>query len=230
MSDYCVHCGNTGVTWDGKICSCRHNQSSIYDSVNCLDIPEQYRNIVFIKGLVPLDIDPSYATFLDTVHSNINLGKWGNKNLLIASPIAHSKTIMAYSAINCMFRAGISVFPIFDVLEISRILTDMDMGKESVYDVSQPERVLTVPILFAKIPRSPRWDVYDNIALLIDRRVRRGTSTILLYDGTREQLIRNDKQEVLTGMFGNGYFGTIEIKSWGISNSKKDIDFEENIG
>ena len=167
-----------------------------------------------------MDIDPSYATFLDTVHSNINLGKWGNKNLLIASPIAHSKTIMAYSAINCMFRAGISVFPIFDVLEISRILTDMDMGKESVYDVSQPERVLTVPILFAKIPRSPRWDVYDNIALLIDRRVRRGTSTILLYDGTREQLIRNDKQEVLTGMFGNGYFGTIEVKSWGISNSK----------
>lgn len=230
MSDYCVLCGNTGVTLDGKVCSCKHNQHSIYDSVSCLDIPEQYRNISFVKGLVPMDIDPSYATFLDTVHSTINLGKWNNKNLLIASPVAHSKTIMAYSAINSLFRAGLPVFPIFDILEISRILTDMDMGKTSVYDITNPERVLTVPILFAKIPRSSRWEVFDSLSLLIDRRVRRGVSTILLYDGTHEQLVRNDRQETLVGMFGNGYFGTIEVKSWGLSNTKKDIDFEENIG
>lgn len=227
---YCVLCGDTGVKLDGTPCECRHNISTVYDSVNCLDIPEQYRNIMFNKGLVPHDIDFSYAQFLDDVHTKIVVGKWANHNLCIASPIAHSKTVMGYSCLNALFRAGISVFPICDVLEISRILSDMDMGRASVYDIDQPERVLTVPILFAKIPRTSRWEVFDCISLLIARRVRRNNSTILLYDGTWQHLINSDKNEILTGMMGNGNFGTIEVRTWNYNTSKRNIEFEENIG
>lgn len=227
---HCVLCGDTGVKYDGTPCECQHNIQSIYDSVNCLDIPEQYRGILFNKGLVPMDINSNYAEYLDSVHTSITLGKWTTRNVLIASPIGHSKTIMAYSCINALFRAGISIFPIYDVLELYRVLTDMDLGKSNIYKIDEPEKIISVPILFAKIPRVSRWEVYDCVALLIDRRTRRGLSTILLYDGTWAQLINNDRNEVVSGMMGNGNFGTIEVKSWASMNTKQEIQFEENLG
>ena len=227
---HCALCGDSGIKWDNTPCSCRHNISSIYDSVNCLDIPEQYRGILFNKSLVPMDVDRSYSEFLESVHTSITTGKWHNRNLCIASPISHSKTIMAYSCINAMFRGGVSIFPIYDVLELYRIITDMDLGKTNVYKVDEPEKIISVPILFAKIPRISRWEVYDCVALLIDRRVRRGLSTIFLYDGSWTQLLNNDRNEILIGMKGNGTFGTIEVKSWNILETKKEIMFEDNLG
>ncbi len=228
--EHCVLCGDTGIDRDGNPCSCRRNIQSFFDSVNCLDIPEQYRNVLFNKNLIPTDIQSTYAAYLDELHTSINLGKWSNHNVCICSPISHGKTIMAYSCINNMFRAGISIFPVYDVLELYRIMTDMDLGKNCVYSVQEPERILSVPILFAKIPRISRWEVYDCVSLLVDRRVRRGVSTILLYDGTWTQLISNDHNDILTGMQGSGNFGTIEVKSWSLSLKTKDIKFEDNIG
>lgn len=227
---HCVKCGDTGITWDMQPCTCRHNVTSIYDGVSCLDIPEQYRNILFNKSLVPMDMDKGYAEFLDSVHTSITLGKWGNHNLCIASPISHSKTIMAYSCINALFRAGIDIFPIYDVLELYRIITDMDLGKKGVYEISEPEKIVSVPILFAKIPRVSRWEVYDCISLLVDRRVRRGVSTIFLYDGTWQHLVNNDKNDIISGMAGNGSFGTIEVKSWNSIVKMTGIQLDENIG
>lgn len=227
---HCVKCDNTGIQWDGTPCDCEYSVQSIYDSVSCLDIPEQYRNILFNKSLVPTDIDKSYADYLESLHTSIILGKWSNHNVCIASPIGHSKTVMAYSCINALFRAGISIFPIYDVLEIYRVLTDMDLGKKNIYDIAEPEKIISVPILFAKIPRVSRWEVYDCISLLIDRRVRRGLSTILLYDGVWSHLIKNDRNEILTGMMGTGNFGTIEVKTWNLNITKVDVQFEDNLG
>lgn len=232
MSNYCPLCGNTGIDINGNPCTCRINIKSFYDRVSCLDIPEQYRGVKFNKLLVPNDIDESYANYLQTVHDDIIKMSWITKNAILCSPINHSKSILAYSCIESLFRQGVPTFPIFDVLELKRILTDLDLGKQPFYDVIEPERALTVPILFVKIPRVVSYDVYDSAALLLDRRVRRNNSTIFIFDGTWNQLIFKDKQGIISGLAGDGTFGSLIVKSYGLkeTNGLPDIKLDEDKG
>lgn len=230
---YCPDCMGTGVDIDNNVCHCRFNAKSFYDTVSCLDIPEQYRGIAFNKSLLPKDLPESYANYLQEVYDTIFTGKWKQKNVVIASPIGHGKTILAYSCIEVLFRNGIPTFPVYDVLEVKRILTDMDLCRKQLYEVENPEMLITVPILFVKIPRVNTWEVYDVISLILDRRVRRGNSTIFLYDGSWQQLVYNDKNGILTGLVGDGSYNTLESKSWFVqssSTSEKEIILPENVG
>lgn len=228
---YCIKCGNTGIDIDGNVCSCRFNAQSFYDTVSCLDIPEQYRGIRFNQSLVSTDMPEGYAKMLQEIHNKITTGKWGFKNVVLASPIGHSKTILAYSCLEVLFRNGEVTFPVFDVLELKRILTDMDLCRKQVYEVEEPERVITSSLLFVKIPRVTSWEVYDTIALLLDRRVRRGNSTIFIYDGSWSELIYNDKHNVLTNLMGDGYYNTLEVQSWNaISQPTKELKVQDNLG
>lgn len=228
---YCTKCGNTGIDIDGNPCSCRFNVKSFYDTVSCLDIPEQYRGIRFNSSLVASDMQEGYAKMLQDIHDKILTGKWGFKNVVLASPIGHSKTILAYSCLESLFRHGETTFPVYDVLEIKRILTDMDLCRKPLYEVDQPERVITSRILFVKIPRVTSWEVYDTIALILDRRVRRGNSTIFIFDGSWSDLVYNDKHNVLTGLMGDGYYNTLDVQSWNaIMQPKKELIVEENLG
>lgn len=231
-SNYCTKCGNTGIDIDGQPCSCRFNAKSFYDTVTCLDIPEQYRGIAFSKFLVAKDIHESYGEYLEKLHDDITSTKLKHKNICICSPVGHSKSIFAYSVIESLFRYGIPTFPVFDVLEIKRILLDTDLCRKQFYDIEKPELLFDSPYVFIKIPRVPTWEVYDTISVILDRRVRRGNSTIFLYGGTWEQLIRGDKQEVLVNLIGDGNFNTLEVKTWFIDNSNKVTELltETNIG
>jgi hypothetical protein len=230
---YCIKCGNTGINIDGDVCECRVNVKSFYDTVSCLDIPEQYRGIAFNSILVPKDLHESYAKYLQSVYDSVLTGKWRQHNVVIASPIGHSKTILAYSCIEVMFRAGIPTFPVYDILELKRMLLDMDLCRKSLYNIDEPELIVTAPILFVKIPRMSNWEIYDTIAMLLDRRVRRGNSTIFLYDGSWNQLTYGDKNNILTGLVGDGNYNTIEVKSWFVSSEptiEKEITLPDNIG
>lgn len=230
---YCVLCGNTGINIDGDVCSCRFNAQSFYDTVSCLDVPEQYRGISFNKSLVPKDLHESYANYLQEVYNTILSGKWSQHNVVIASPIGHSKTILAYSCLEILFRNGIPTFPVYDVLEIKRMLLDMDLCRKSIYEVENPELIMTVPILFVKIPRLSNWEIYDMISIILDRRVRRGNSTIFLFDGSWQQLVYGDKNNILTGLVGDGNYNTLESKSWYVAPTEKkehEIVLPENVG
>lgn len=235
MSDskYCPKCGNTGVDIDGNPCECKFNVQSFYETVSCLDIPEQYRGVLFSTVLVRKDIDASYASYLQSIYDSITAMRWKFHNLCLCSPIGHSKTILAYSCIENLFRHGIATFPVFDVIEIKRILLDMDLCRKQLYEVEKPEMLIKAPILFVKIPRIPTWEVYDTISVILDRRVRRGNSTIFLYDGYWEQLIKYDKQNVLIGLLGDGTYNTLEPKTWYVNKPETgdpEIQLEDNIG
>lgn len=230
MFNYCPDCGGSGIDINGDVCHCRMNVQTFYDSVSCLDIPEQYRGLAFNSALVPTDVNESYASFLQDIHDSIVAGKYKDRNVVIASPINHSKTILAYSCIEVLFRGGVPVFPVYDLLELKRMLTDMDLCRKSVYDVEEPERIITVPILFVKIPRITSWEVYDIFSMLLDRRVRRGNSTIFLYDGTWGQFIYNDKNDIAKGLVGDGTYNTVEVKSWSSQIEEGYTAPQDNIG
>ena len=229
---YCTKCGNTGIDIDGNVCTCRVNVKSFYDTVSCLDIPEQYRGIAFAKTLVPKDLHESYENYLQSIYDTITTGKWNQHNVVLASPIGHSKTILAYSCIEVLFRNGVPTFPVYDVLELKRILMDMDLCRKPIYEVKNPEMIITVPLLFVKVPRVTSWEVYDTMALILDRRVRRGNSTIFMYDGSWKQLIYNDKQHVLSGLIGDGNYNTLDVKTWSVPTESDDegIKLPDNVG
>lgn len=228
---YCPKCLGTGLDIDNNPCECRFNAKSFYDTVSCLTIPPQYRGIHFNKLLVPKDVHESYANVLQDIHDNVVGCKWSNHNVVIASPINHSKTILAYSCIETLFRNGIPTFPIYDLLEIKRIILDMDLGREQFYDVENPEQLYTVPTLFVKIPRVIDWAVFDTFATLLDRRVRRGNSTIFLYDGVWNFLVNSDKSGTLSGLMGDGTYNTIDVKAYSLLTGPTTGPVEqENIG
>lgn len=229
---YCVKCGNTGIDIDGNPCTCRFNAQSFYDTVSCLNVPEQYRGIIFSKFLVPKDMPEAYADYMENLYNDIVSLKLKQHNICLCSPIGHSKTILAYSCMETLFRNGVELFPVFDVLELKRIMLDTDMCRKSFYEVQSPELLINGVYLFAKVPRMATWEVYDTMAVLLDRRVRRGNSTIFLYDGTWEQLIRNDKQGILTGLLGDGNYNTIEARTWRANaiDAKPPVQLEDNIG
>lgn len=228
--NYCVKCGGLGVDAYNNPCECSIRADVFDGTYSCLDIPQQYRGTMFNKLLVPSDCGLDYADYLESVFEKVTSMQWQGKNVVIASPVQHSKTILAYSCIEMLFRGNIPVFPVYDVLELYRAMIDGDLGRKASNDIAEPENIVKVPILFAKIPRVVRWELYDAIALIVSRRVARGNSTLFLYDGAWWQLTANDKNGTLTGMMGDGSFGTLEVKTWETVHKKAEVTLQDNIG
>ncbi len=211
---YCTKCGNTGILLDGSPCGCKLVDDFIFSGVACTFLPEQYQGVNFNPNLVSQDMPESYAKYLYELHNSIITLKHKHKNVVICSPVARSKTIMCYSAIQDLFRKGIETFPIYDVLELRRIIHDMDLAYKQIYTVEEPEKILTVPYLFVRIPIGLSFEVYSTIALILQRRVARGNSTIFIYNGSWESLTAFDSKRVLINMLGDGSFNTLENKTW----------------
>lgn len=211
---YCPKCGGFGILPDGTPCDCKVNDDYLFSEVVCTNIPIPYQGMNFIASQVPTDLGETYVSFLNKLHADIISGKFRFQNLLIASPARHAKTVFVYTTIQQLYRKGIPTFPLYDVSELGRMMSDMDLGKKQSYTVENPEQILTVPYLFARIPQILNFGVFDTIALLIDRRVRRGGSTIFVYNGTWELLTYSDQHNILKPMLGDGTFNTIKNSTW----------------
>jgi hypothetical protein len=186
----------------------------LFNGLVCLDIPEQYRGASFNSTLIPSDMGDGYKNFMQEMYDSISSMRHKYKNMIICSPSSKSKTMLAYCIIQTLFRKGIPTFPLYDILEIKRIMQDMDFSRKQLYEIAEPDKLLTCPYLFVKIPVSTTFEVYETIATLVDRRVRRGNSTIFLYNGAWEQLVYNDSRGSLKAMLGDGSYNTIENRTW----------------
>lgn len=226
----CIKCGNSGVDDNGNPCDCQRLVTDAYTSISCMEVPEQYRGVIFTKELLPLDVDESYGIFMSNLYQSILGGSLPKENYLIASPISHGKSIFAYSCIEQLFRRGYACMTLYDVLELTNIMTNYDMGRKQTYDIEHPEYITTAPLLFAKIPRVARHDTFDSVAMILDRRVRHGCVTIFLYDGNYSYLASMDKNHILEGLSGNGHFNTVKVKTWSVTTPKMDIEPKGNIG
>lgn len=208
---YCVKCGNTGKLINGEICDCRKTINDVYADVSCMEIPEQYRDVMFNEGLVPKLQSDRYSKELAEIHTKISTLEWKNKNYLLCSPPRSSKTIMAYSCIRRLFKAGIQITPIFDVLEIRKMLKDYDMG---IGDREQTEALIQAPYAFIRIPQALSTEVFQTAVLILDRRVRRGGSTIFLYNGSWYNIEKADTFRNFTPYQGDGAYSSYLVSSW----------------
>ena len=224
MPKYCVKCGNTHrnpIT--GSPCDCVWNADSFFNGVSCVSIPEQYQGLVFNKALVPTDLGDSYTNALQDLYSNIVTMRWQSHNILICSPHQHSKTILAYSCIERLFRASVPVFPVYDVMELRNIISAVDSGREPSYKVDNVENLVEAPYMFVKLPMYPTWECFDTMNTILSRRVRRNNSTIFLYSGTWGQLTYGDKTGMLQQVRGDGSYSTIEVRSFEVKSTEGDL-------
>jgi hypothetical protein len=218
----CIYCGGDRVDLEGNPCT--HCPPDLLTQeelqVTCMTVPEQYRSVMFDHLLVNRDVGEFYGTYLYQTLKDITTMKLRNKNLFLGSPSQHSKKIWAYACMQQLFRRSIPVFPLFDIMEIKKIMVDMDRSKEPKYleglDV-EPYQLYTCPYLFVIIPPETTYDTYDAMSMLKDRRVRRGNSTIFLYSGSWKFFADNDRKGAIRNAIGDGSYGTIENKSFWIS-------------
>ena len=220
---YCPKCGNTGITPDNKVCDCKYATRAYSDGISCLDIPKQYIGKKFSIKLVPSDCGESYPVYLQKLFNDITSLKMNNYNCLICSPIAHSKTVLAYSVMEILFRNNIPTFPVCTVMEVRKVLHNIDTSNDEEIDgISHPENITKAPYVFVKVPLMVTWEVYPTMVDILDRRVRRGLSTIFLHDGYWDDLIKYDKRDILTSIRGDGFFSTIDVHNFYRSSDGTD--------
>ena len=105
-----------------------------------------------------------------------------------------------------------------DINEASHALTD---------PVNQESAINNAPYVFIKIPILLGFQVYANLALILDMRVRRGLSTIFLFDGYINDLERFDSKNIIRTLSGTGLYNTIDVHNfYKLSEDSEAIEFD----
>jgi hypothetical protein len=208
-----LKCGDTGYTISNERCSCgRADYGEITE--DCVCIPEQYRNLIFDPSQVRSDCDEFYPRFLGKLHDEIIAGKLKCSNQFISSPINHSKSVFAYSCLQAMFRRGEQVFPYLDSKEVSAVMRDLEGFRSMgiIQDIKTELALLhTVEYVFIKLVPG---EYYRDLITLIERRVRRGKSTIILSSYSWGYLEKTDQSNTLVHLQGDGSFNTVKVNNF----------------
>lgn len=215
----CKLCGGTKkLPKTGEPCpECTNKVMAMFEDM-CLTVPQAYRGLTFTRKNVKDDLGEDYVRFLDAIYKENSKLSLFRRNYFIASPPKHSKTLMCYSAIQQLFHDHVPTYPLFDLNEIRRLILDMEQGNASPY-VSEgmdivPENLYQAPILFAKVPDVLTYGTIDTLLLLLDRRTRRSNTTIFIYNGTWENMLKMDRQNRLRFLDDDGTLGTLSVHSW----------------
>lgn len=215
-NEYCVKCGNTGRTLEGTACECltaptleRFNRGDM----EYIEVPQAYRGVQFDKN----KLDPSLVGNLPDqmlkVYEQIKANVLTNYNCCICTPPNTGKTVLAYTCLTHLFKSGYKVFPLLDVMEIKSIFEAIERNRKPMLDVQEPLNVLEAPIIFVRIHQAPSFEHFSLVNTIMDRRVRRGLSTIFLYGGAWEQLVFTDNSKLITSLKGDGSFKSLDVIS-----------------
>lgn len=216
---YCLTCGGKHKLIDGSPCPDCSDEID-FDTIDIigLEVPDQYRGLKFDKDFLAGYMDAAYGEYLEELAQDIISTRLTSKTIFISSPIGRGKSVFAYYCMQSLYRKDIPVFPYLDVLEIRRLMNEADnYGKTDFADELgvSVRSLYEVPYLFVRIPSEKSYNVYDSLITLIQRRVRRGKSTILLSQDTWDIFVENDKKTIVRSLKGDGSFHSIEVKDFG---------------
>lgn len=204
----CIKCGGTGILANGEMCDC--GVATEFFLPVCMDIPAQYQNLQFDARLVPQDMPCDYGRYI----SELMRECCGNmmqlcRNILICSPPNTGKTVFAYTVLSFLYRKGVEVFSLRDILEVREVLMNPYRGKQDEVGL-----LTRTPIAFIKIPLDLPPKLAATMSTVVERRVRHGNSTIFLYGGSKEDIFAQDTFGNLQALLGDGSYNTILVKSW----------------
>lgn len=204
----CIKCGGTGILANGERCDC--GVTTEFFLPVCMDVPAQYQNLQFDVRLIPQEMPSDYGRYMSELMKEC----CGNvmrlcKNILICSPPNTGKTVFAYTVLNSIYRSGVEVFSLRDILEVREILMNPYRGKQD-----EAGLLTRTPIAFIKIPLDLPSKLAATMSTVVERRVRHGNSTIFLYGGSKEDIFAQDTFGNLQALLGDGSYNTILVKSW----------------
>lgn len=229
----CIICGGTKyLIPSGEPCpKCNKNgNADVSFDDSCNIVPMDYRGVKFSKEMLPNDLGEAYKNDLNKIYNSIVKNSRMLRNYFIGSPISHGKKVLCYSAIQHLFFKGDIVFPIVDLGELRRIMTDLDYGKIPELCESlgvNAEDIYKCKYMFIKIPDSVGFSDIDTLLKILDRRTRRSLSTIFIYNNSWDILMLSDKYDRLASLKLDGTMGTLAVKSYW---KEKEGKGEEDIG
>lgn len=203
----CLKCGGTGITIDGEPCDC--GAGGVIELPEILEMPEQYQQSLFDRSFLPNWLHPSYGLVLQEVISTVKTTLDYKKNLLICAPPNSGKTTFAFTIFRYLYTAGIPMPNLYDLNEVRKMFAD-SYNKSEEYELFIGAKLAVV-----KIPMDVPAKFVETIMSIIDIRSRHSGHTIFLFDGSKNDLMNQDKYEKLQYIDGDGNYHTVKIHSYG---------------
>lgn len=210
---HCLKCGDTGIKLDGTPCDCGAGQEIELPVI--LDMPAQYQMSMFNKSLLPNWLHPAYGSTLESIVSTVKTTYALDRNYLICSPPNSGKTTFAYTILRILYSANIVAPEIMDINEIRKLFSNQ-------YSVSEQYDLLTrSKLAIVKIPMDVPAKFVESVMTIIDLRARHSGYTIFLYDGSKFDLINQDKYSKFQFIDGDGSYHTVKVISYEKDQDKK---------
>lgn len=195
----CPSCG--GMRMGNKVCevcgagSAKEKivmkQEVMMETAEKLFIPNHYVNKVFdaqkvreqhpsLSGTKELE---NYLSMLSLITDQLNNKYTQLSSLFISAPPGFGKEHFAYSLLQIAVTNGMTVFPYLDLGEVNRLVSAYERNntKDITKDIKFTDVDLyTAKVCVLKVPHSDNFESYKTALKIIDRRARRGLSTIIL--------------------------------------------------
>lgn len=156
-----------------------------------LFIPNHYVNKVFdaqkvreqhpsLSGTKELE---GYLQMLTMITDQLNNKSTQLSSLFISAPAGFGKDHFAYSLLQIAVTNEMTVFPYLDLGEVNRLISAYE--RNNTKDIRKDIRytdidLYTAKVCVLKVPHSDNLESYKTALKVIDRRARRGLSTIIL--------------------------------------------------
>lgn len=203
----CLKCGDTGVMANGQPCDCQASHNEVELPV-ILDIPEQYQNCYFDVSFLPKWLHGSYGSVLQGIISEVKTSKTYSKNVLICAPPNSGKTVFAYTLYRLFVQNGLPFADIYDLNEVRKLMSDL-YDKDGKYTLLTSTKLAVV-----KLPMDLPVKFAETVCTILDLRLRHGGKTIFLYDGSKEDLLAQDKYYRIEDILGDGSYHSVVCYSY----------------
>lgn len=203
----CIKCGDTGIKANGERCDCQAGNDGLELPV-ILDIPEQYQACYFDVSFLPKKLHDSYGSVLQGIISEIKVSKAYSKNVLICAPPNSGKSVFAYTIYRIFAQNNLPFSDIYDLNEVKKLMSD-------IWDVDGKFKLLIgASLAIIKIPLDLPAKFAETICTVLDLRIRHGGKTIFLYDGSKDDLLAQDKYGRIEDILGDGSYHTVACYSY----------------
>lgn len=222
----CYTCGDTGSTAQNpNFCpACGRKANTKYADTDIVAeelfqlsdyIPQEYKNEKFDVNRLRVDhMDLKdnqgfkfYADSLEKVSSRIQNGELLPKSMLIYAPQGFSKNHFVYSCLVNAIESGLTAIPYMDTLEIKRFVDSYEQNhlKDDMiryYKHLTDMKIYTADLCIVKIPVGLKYvEAYQTMLMLLDRRSRKGKTTVFISRYPLKTLVAMDMNKELISLF-----------------------------
>lgn len=213
----CIKCGDTGIMANGQPCDCQAGMGGV-DMPVILDIPEQYQACYFDQSFLSKKLHASYGMVLQGIISEIKVNMSYSKNVLICAPPNSGKSVFAYTIYRIFAQNSLPFPDIYDLNEVRKLMADI-YAKDERYSL-----LCQAKLAIIKLPLDLPAKFAETICTVLDLRLRKSGKTIFLYDGSKDDLLAQDRYDRLSDILGDGSYHSILCYSYEKEKKEKESE------